>query len=520
MKNYPTFRNVLRVAIGNNRTQAQFAMESNLSATHVSRMLNEETICRPREATLYKIASNARNGITLEQLQQALDQDDPDKHAAERRMKQKEAENDFNLTFEEKANMTMMSLTEKIGNLSYPIVTKAIPEFVDTLLENTAPLEIAYDMDSFGPHPKKQRHSYATHYQGVTLTMADENETAITNMVLFYSEICNADDTTSACIQMVSCQPKDITYIYGISNNLINLLETKGDSVFEQPYILEYHPFHQFPEIYTPVGDSPEERLLNDIFGTSVQYSETTYGIGFWLKEIPPKFLSFVQKHRQQIIAANDCESFKTETEALKKAIASKDVKTIIDTLIDIDYADDEWESDQGWPAVITQVMQKETGFPFLYKAKTKDPSDFPNLSEHDCILLPRKIMDNSNIQRHTALMTVYRYAIELGLETFGDIQFTNVKTEFQQPITYKVKTNESEDPIEPYEEPNYSCPYNEDSKPNKNAIYHVRLIDGRQLNALYIVQHDHWIAKHKKINAWIEAYDPLPIKNSVKTDQ
>ena len=86
MKNYPTFRGVLRTAICR-RTQAQFANESNISAGYLNRLLNKETISRPTENTLYKIASAAKNGITMQMLQEALDADDPDIHAAERREK-------------------------------------------------------------------------------------------------------------------------------------------------------------------------------------------------------------------------------------------------------------------------------------------------------------------------------------------------------------------------------------------------------------------------------------------------
>ena len=43
-KNYPEFRRLLRLAIGNSISQAKFAEESGISAEHLSRMLNAEAL--------------------------------------------------------------------------------------------------------------------------------------------------------------------------------------------------------------------------------------------------------------------------------------------------------------------------------------------------------------------------------------------------------------------------------------------------------------------------------------------
>lgn len=71
-KNYPEFRRLLRLAIGNSISQAKFAEESGISAEHLSRMLNDKKIVKPRLSTLKKIANRADNGVTLRDLVESV----------------------------------------------------------------------------------------------------------------------------------------------------------------------------------------------------------------------------------------------------------------------------------------------------------------------------------------------------------------------------------------------------------------------------------------------------------------
>lgn len=511
MKNYPTFRGVLRTAICR-RTQAQFANESNISAGYLNRLLNKETISRPTENTLYKIASAAKNGITMQMLQEALDADDPDIHAAERREKLAEAQREFAPTFTELANETMKALTDKIAALSYPIVTTDKEEFINTLLTNTKPLEVSYDMNITGIYPKQGLHNYAAYYQGVTLTMADSQETAITEMILFYSMVPCSDKTTRYLIQFVSCRLDDTSDVYGIPPYFSDAVDDEDETIFKHPYALEIHPILTFQEKYIPVGASAEERCLHKIFGEVVEHSETTDGIGFWLKDVPSGFATFMEKHLNQVLTGCDTDEAKTQ---LRVAIESKNNDQIITALMDLDFMDEELDSDFGWPSAITRVMQMETGFPFLYKAKADDDT-FPNLSEHPCILLPKKLADMKAIQREAILMATCKYVRELGIETFGDILFTGVKkTNFRKPMTYTPSKEEPAAKTKPNHKPDYRCLYNDRQQPEKTALYHCRLVDGREMVALYIAKEDRWIAYHKDWRNWVEAYDPEPIQQS-----
>lgn len=513
MKNYPTFRGVLRTAICR-RTQAQFANESNISAGYLNRLLNKDTISRPTENTLYKIASAAKNGITMQMLQEALDADDPDTHAAERRNKLVEAQQEFTPTFTEMANETMKQVTDRIATMKYPKITVDLAEFIDSLIADSKPLDISYDMDIAGLYPPKGTHGYASHYQGVTLTMADTKETAIASMVIFYFEIPCSDKTTRYLIQFVSCRLDDTSDVYGIPPYFSDAVDKGDETIFKQPYALEIHPILTFQEKYIPVGASAEERVLHSIFGEAVEYSETTDGIGFWLKEVPSGFATFMEKHLDQVLTGCETEE---EKDQLHAAIKSKNTDQIITTLTDLDFMDEEKDSDFGWPSAITRVMQKETGFPFLYKeaADAVDADTFPNLSEHACILLPNNLAELRGIQREAILMATCKYVRELGIENFGDILFTGVKkTNFRKPMTYTPSKEEPAAKTKPHRKPDYRCTYSDSQKPEQTALYYCRLIDGRELVALYIAKENRWVAFHKDWRNWVEAYDPEPVQS------
>ena len=69
MKEYVVFRRLLRVAIGENRTQREFAENAGISEYYISKMLNNEKIHKPSNATLRAIAEASKGRVTIEQLE-------------------------------------------------------------------------------------------------------------------------------------------------------------------------------------------------------------------------------------------------------------------------------------------------------------------------------------------------------------------------------------------------------------------------------------------------------------------
>ena len=64
---YAEFKQQLKQAIGC-QTQAEFAAKAKLSAEHLSRMLNDSTICRPSKRTLFKIYGASHGLVSLTKL--------------------------------------------------------------------------------------------------------------------------------------------------------------------------------------------------------------------------------------------------------------------------------------------------------------------------------------------------------------------------------------------------------------------------------------------------------------------
>jgi transcriptional regulator with XRE-family HTH domain len=66
--NKKEFSYLLRKAIGNNRSPSAFAKEIGMSKNNISLLLRGNIIKAPRITTIQKIASQADNGVTYEQL--------------------------------------------------------------------------------------------------------------------------------------------------------------------------------------------------------------------------------------------------------------------------------------------------------------------------------------------------------------------------------------------------------------------------------------------------------------------
>ena len=82
-KNFTEFRDLLKAAIGSDRPNAVFAAHAGLSASHVSRLLNNDIINRPNYNTLEKIANASCGRVTLQMLLSACGWSDEGRTAPE-----------------------------------------------------------------------------------------------------------------------------------------------------------------------------------------------------------------------------------------------------------------------------------------------------------------------------------------------------------------------------------------------------------------------------------------------------
>lgn len=557
-KNYPTFRNLLRGAICN-RTQAQFANESGISAEHLSRMLNSDTIHRPTKATLIKIATAAKNGITFQSLQDALDQDDGTKaHPSDEKLA--EAVKDFCPDFRDLAHNTMKSLCEIIDRENYPAIVSSISDHIAAILSaasnNTAAgetLPIAYEMGRDREHFGRYC-AHAKRWLPIWLSMADRKDTATSEMMVHFTELPCGDGETRYIIQGITCAVKAIEDQFGQTSAAMRMAKEMLDGklpypeglsepqpepdedgnvpeadeevacmalAYEMPYYLDFSPVEHFKESYHGKGKTAEERLLGSIFGERTRWSKTIDGVGFWIDGIPDGLALMLSQHIGPVLAPyGDINQEEAEKRAaIETAVREwgilEDSPGVAKSLDDIGYQDPGANGDKGWPAAVAEIMRAETGFPFYYHAPAEDKSEFTGLSDKGCILIDEADVESMHIQREALLTGICRYAKMLGVETFGDILFTGVEDVFRKPMTYIVRENTGHDTDDiPDDEPECTEAFDrETSHPDKIGLYAVELKDGRRTTMCYITPPGVWVKAHKEWSHMIASYCPTPVK-------
>lgn len=523
-QNFPTFRGLLRDAICN-RTQAQFANESGISSEHLNRLLNKETINRPTKSTLTKIASAAKNNITYQILQDALDKEDPeckDKPAADAN------ENPFiPKTFEERAHETMQQLVKAIENtdLEHFYVEDSIADAMEHLLQKmeTTPgtLSISYDLDEPRPYIGSQhKDENIPSYIDVSLSMADFQKSAESQLLFYFTKVSD-----KYVIQNISTKVIDISDLFGLPPAALQMItdKTKDEDIseeeFEACYNLDYYlDIYENPRFIEKYMDSDaktkEERVLSHLFGKKpVSYPTTFIGSGFWLKEVPPNFVTFVKKHKAHILAEyeDSIELYQDLDTQMDKAETAEELIKIFDTFYESGYMDAN-SFETGWQAAIANVMSAETNWPFGSHIHRTDER-YEDRSKHDCILLNQSDIDEIGIRRETLLNTLCTYAKQLGIKEFGDLLFHTMKETplFYKPMMYKVKETKPKVKPEYTETPTEFTPWDSDNKPNENGQYLVRLKDGRIFPCIYLKKQNLWLRFHKEWSYLIEAYAPMP---------
>lgn len=517
-ENYPTFRSLLRGAICT-RTQAQFAHDADISVTHLNRMLNNETIFRPKKETLKKIAAAAKNGITFQDLQNALEQDDPGHANDEDRLAS--AQEDFKPEFSELAEQTMDSLARITSEHSYPAIADSLFGFVSDLLDLARKdkpdnLEVAFELGVCRPY-FGHKEPYAQKYVTVELTMADSKNAAQSMMILYYMDVPSGKGQAYA-IQNADLSVEAVTDIFGVPYAAIERHMSDGkdegdaiDEAMEDPFYLNIQPVERFVERYRdPEAKSDGDKFLSMLLGKEFHYSLTLEGFGFYLDSAPRNFARFVKGHAECILAEYDNQPQKhDELAAIIDGIRPDDNPEDVAAKFDAFAYETSCDREEGWQLAISAVMRYETGFSFAAEKHSEDDS-FPGLSDKDCIIITEDDYTRANIQRETLVLTVCRYAKELGISKFGDIMFTFVATSFRKPHTYTVRTDAG---VDEENEPDLaSMEYTaklEDGAPNESGLYAVLLKDGRKMRCVYIKPQNVWILRHVEWSDMIAAYCP-----------
>lgn len=526
--NYEQFRALLRVAIGS-VMQAEFAKKANISAEHLNRMLNAKEIHRPSMQTLISIAENASNGVTLQDMIDALDNADPNHMPANiddvvRDIANEEAARDFAPSFDEIANDVFSAVKQCVSaafDKSKVCCVSDLNDFMIRVVDNynhikKHNIDIFYDIEIerqyFG-------HIYddVTHYAVVNLNIINNYSIANSNIVLYLSHLPKSDDII---IQHANMEMDHIIELYGFPRFLMKKYEKQGmdeEEAMQAIHALPYFADTRQLRSRTPGG---EKRLLAYIFKEDtdpVTYKEVVvYGFGFHIDDVPEKFNKFVENHKMSIL-----EEFRHSKDIYVEM--NKQIQALIDKNADSrDFADlfenyyNDAYGEEGWRAIISAVMRRETSFAFTLHSEAADENviqALPNLSKGHAILVSETFFISRHISYHTVTSVVYRYAAELGLMFFGDIEFHDWDViEVRKPRVFRVKS-EIDDYADDYyqvEPENCMLEYGDETHPSESGLYNVVLKDGRDMRMMYIPQEGAglWILNHKCWNDMVQYYD------------
>ena len=513
---YELFRGVLRGAICNT-SQAKFAKMSGISPEHLNRMLNAKEINRPSATTLGKIANVAKNGITLQDLTDALDKEDPDYHEETiADLKYKEAVEDFKPEFEELADECFRSLKNSVANVikSKNWACTDLNDFMASVESaynkcRVYPYDISYDIsvprEYFG-----HMHDDVTHWVSVLVDIIDGRDIAETEIIIYFSYLPKAD---MMVIQYADMTGEAIVDLYGFPTDKIDYYRELGyeeedimDNILKEPYIVSIKR-----PAKTKFDKAAAERMLRLIFADDEDLEEyVVEGFGFEITDdIPSNFGNFCKLHKKAILASykKNMAEYIDINEKLDKLIESdadnKEYAELFSNYIDL------VSTASSWKAVISSVMYRETGYEFELQ-KADEPTDkLPNLSTEDVVMLSDDYSFRSAVTDDTLINIVAKYARQLGLTYFGDIEFHKFIHKSWKGKLRKFKVNYNHE--EEYDLDDVSdWRLISDEEPSATGMYWVKLKDGREMKVLFIKKEDkgHWVAFHKEWSDMILAWD------------
>lgn len=509
------FQALLRLAIGN-RTQAQFANEAGISAEHLNRLLNSSTAHCPTQSTLTKIASVAQNGVMRGDLERAL------YNVKEDKVKPKD--------FKAEANRIMAAFASVVKKHTFPIMVRNLSKLMDDMIAETYKkvgnaLPISYLIRIERPYPSGLEYSVASNYVTIEITMAQGMSTATADLVIYFNKVPDFKNKNAYVIYHMACDLHTVFDIYGFPPDVSDVIESTenvenvNEEIYEKfpkNYYLSFDTAVYMKERYIdPNAKTPQERFMSSVFGSRVEYPMTYKGIGFWIKETPPKFLEFVKNHwdgianhwpdmsaRTWVQIEHKIDDILENPEATKEDIARVTEEVLSDLNMDLD-------------ETLTECMSYTTGFPIAYMTHTDKPDD-PYMSKYDCVMLEESESEYHHIQREAALMAIANLANELGIDQIGDILFTNITEDFLKHKTYKVNENKPDENECPRHKEMISRDYSIDpseKQPDADGLYWCKLKDGRMKELIYVKNANVWLMHHKEWTAWIDKYDPTPIE-------
>lgn len=510
---YENFRGVLRKAISG-RKQAVFAKEAGISPEHLNRMLNANEINRPSKQTLIKIASNAYNGVTYDDLERALNKEDPDYHEETYAdLKLAEARNDFKRSFDERASHCLdiiNNCVESIISSKGPYVTSDLNDVMELVFEQyKVEKQQFYDLEDMifsydiGPEREYHGHIYddVTHWTSVILTIADNLSVVESAIIMYFSHLPKANVVV---LQHMTMSMENVVELYGYPASSIRYWKSKGlpdedclDATSREVYMFN---------VVSAVGTKTLDRMFSMIMRPQEEcFLDTVYGFGFNISKVPDKYANFITLHKDSVLDAykKNMNEYVEMKESLEELIAKNASNEEFVALMEAHPVNAE---EYCWQSTISRVMRLETGFPFHAYMHETPPEGFSDVSTEDFILISEEGVSKVGIHERTLIHVTEKYARQLGVDSFGDEEFTFVDMRFAPKRKRHFKIDPDSDTTVTGDTMKWVSI--EEEKPDETGMYWVELKDGREYQMLYSATNDHWIANHKEWSDMIALWD------------
>lgn len=392
------FQELIRKAIGPNRTQSEFAKEAGLTPQYLNRLLNSDTVGKPTKTTLTKIAGHSFSGIPLATFMKACGYENTEDALKDELRK---------LPIKDRIQRCVDAMIDGFYKLSenHPIYN-SLYDFTDAVL-------MLYDEEDISASISEPRIvqkgelGQAEKAAIVTLSWDDDFEIRTRHNVWdgFAAEldilVCYSETTGGSVI------------IFDVKADQKTLMKYQSDIVFQlesmdeyrddgKACIIRYKAKHRRAD-FDP-NDTAEERLLKTIFGDSTEksYPIVDAGPGFYIDETPPYvFIQFIENHKDSL-----------SEDLIERHNSLKD-KLTDDTIKDL-------EENEAYPSyLISSIIQKETGL------HTESNCDFKFESNRLAVIFPAKHpWSYSDSEREMSKATVERILDKYARELRSEVEF------------------------------------------------------------------------------------------------
>lgn len=415
------FRDLLRKAIGPDRTQAEFAEAAGITPQHLSKMLTQERIPRPAITTLRKIAGHAFGGITLNMLLTACgyEVDATEESSVVNPTKKQRAE----LSAGARAKACVEDLKSGFQTLSVNNpVYGSLYDFVDMVNTIYAVESVSYRIDGEKEiedemHPTAELSAVInaswtdTDYTGemeavVYYCKTRKNAVVVMGVAFDYDSLLKAD---SAMAWEVHTTQDEINRkegcLYTVKYKRQNKVSDESAQLFNEK--MQY--------LMTEKGLDEKEAMLQAIFGDPDRPKRisTVEGEGFYIDRVPEyAVINFLHTHQNTF-----CRSQK-EQEMLDRLANGEALDKIFE------YYDTDSKNMVGfghWGVAIANVMYRETNIQFDFW----DDVDY-DYNVRPCIMFSATMPYHMNetekeLSRDTLIQILDQYARELKTEVASD---------------------------------------------------------------------------------------------------